>query len=99
MSQEAYQKLIDVITHAAEPINKKKDKYAALLEQIGSSRFVLMGEASHGTHEFYQARIELTQQLIEKKNFMAVAIEADWPDVYSIHHYLQGMGNKKDWKE
>lgn len=67
MSREVYQKLIHVITDAAQPLSDKADKYSSLLDKIGNSRFVLIGEASHGTHEFYQARIEITQQLIEKK--------------------------------
>jgi erythromycin esterase-like protein len=96
MSEQAYQKLIDVIADVAEPLSKQADKYSSLLDKIGNARFVLLGEASHGTHEFYQARIEITQQLIEKKNFMAVTIEGDWPDAYRIHRYLQGVGSEED---
>ncbi len=50
----------------------RKNKYASLLEKIGNARFVLIGEATHGTQEFYQARAEITQELIEKKGFMAL---------------------------
>ena len=99
MSEQIYQKLIDILTETAQPLSDGTDKYSSLLDKIGDSRFVLIGEATHGTHEFYQARIEITQQLIEKKNFMAVAIEGDWPDAYRIHRYLQGKGNKKDWED
>lgn len=99
MSEQAYEKLINVINDAAEPLSNQKDPYASLLNKIGDSRFVLIGEASHGTHEFYQARIDITQQLIEKKNFMAVAIEGDWPDAYSIHRYIQGLGSKKNLEQ
>lgn len=99
MDENIYQKLIDTITDAAQPLPEGIDKYSSLLEKIGDARFVLIGEASHGTHEFYQARIEITQQLIEKKNFMAVAIEGDWPDAYRIHRYLQGKGNKENMEE
>lgn len=98
MSELTQQKLIDIITEAAQPLSGD-NKYSTLLDQIGDARFVLIGEASHGTHEFYQARIEITQQLIEKKNFMAVAIEGDWPDAYRIHRYIQGKGNKNDSEE
>lgn len=52
-----------------------------LLERIGDSRIVLLGEASHGTAEFYEMRAKITQALIEKKGFIGVAVEADWPDV------------------
>ena len=99
MNKQIYQKLIDTITAAAQPLSESTDKYSSLLDNIGDSRFVLIGEASHGTHEFYQARIEITQQLIEKKGFMAVTIEGDWPDAYRIHRYLQGKGNKDDWQD
>lgn len=90
MDTDVYQKLIRVIADASEPLIKQANNYNSLLDKIGDSRFVLIGEASHGTHEFYQSRIEITQQLIEKKNFMAVAIEGDWPDAYGVHRYLQG---------
>ncbi|MFZ2314450.1 MAG: erythromycin esterase family protein [Gammaproteobacteria bacterium] len=99
MSEQVYEKLINVITDAAEPLSETKDKYSSLLDNIGDSRFVLIGEASHGTHEFYQARIEITQKLIEQKGFMAVAIEGDWPDAYRIHRYLQGKDSEKNWKQ
>lgn len=99
MSGQIYQKLIDILTEAVQPLSKQADKYSSLLDKIGDSRFVLIGEATHGTHEFYQARIEITQQLIEKKNFMAVTIEGDWPDAYRIHRYLQGKGHKRDWEQ
>jgi erythromycin esterase-like protein len=93
MNTDAYQTLVNVIHDAAVPITDSRDKYTSLLDKIGDARFVLMGEASHGTHEFYQTRIELTQQLIEKKGFMAVMIEGDWPDAYRIHRYVQGAGD------
>lgn len=99
MSEQIYEKLIKVITDVAEPLSIQNNKYDSLLDKIGDSRFVLIGEASHGTREFYQARIEITQQLIEKKDFMAVAIEADWPDAYKINRYIQGKGNKEDWEQ
>jgi erythromycin esterase-like protein len=99
MNEQVLEKLVNVITDAAEPLSEKKEKYAALLDKIGDSRFVLIGEATHGTQEFYQARIEITRELIEKKNFMAVAIEGDWPDAYRIHRYIQGTGSKIDWQE
>lgn len=93
MNRDAYQRLIDVVHDAAIPITDSTEKYASLIQNIGNARIVLMGEASHGTHEFYQTRIELTQQLIEKKGFMAVMIEGDWPDVHRMHRYVQGAGD------
>lgn len=82
-------KLVEAINEAAIPLEKPTD-YALLLKHIGDARFVMIGEASHGTEEFYQTRIEITQQLIQKHGFMAIAIEADWPDAYRVHQYLQG---------
>jgi protein-L-isoaspartate(D-aspartate) O-methyltransferase len=61
-----------------------------LLERIGDSRLVLLGEASHGTAEFYEMRARITQELIEKKDFYIVAVEADWPDATHINHYIHG---------
>lgn len=92
MENHSHQKLIEVINQAAIPM----PDYSSLLDQIGDARFVLMGEATHGTHEFYQARIEITQQLILQKGFMAVAIEGDWPDVYRVNRYVQGKWHQDD---
>ena len=65
----------------------------ALEEIIGDARIVLIGESSHGTHEFYEARAEITKWLIEEKGFCAVAAEADWPDAYRVNRYARGLGN------
>ena len=62
----------------------------ALLERIGDSRLVLLGEASHGTAEFYEMRARITRELIEKKGFTGIAVEADWPDAAVIDHYING---------
>lgn len=66
------------------------DDYDELLSMADNARFVLIGEASHGTHEFYQIRADITKRLIAEKDFMAVAIEADWPDAYHINRYIHG---------
>jgi erythromycin esterase-like protein len=64
-----------------------------LMERIGDSRFVLLGEATHGTHEFYRIRAELTKRLIREKGFAAVAVEADWPDAYRLNRYIRGASH------
>ena len=64
-----------------------------LLELIGEARFVLIGEASHGTHEFYSIRAKITKRLIAEKSFNAVAVEADWPDAYRINRYVRGTSD------
>lgn len=64
----------------------------ALEQLIGDARIVLIGESSHGTHEFYEARATITKWLIEEKGFCAVAAEADWPDAYRVNRYVRGLG-------
>jgi len=61
-----------------------------LMERIGDSRVVLLGEASHGTAEFYEMRARITKELILKKGFTIVAAEADWPDAAHIDHFIHG---------
>jgi erythromycin esterase-like protein len=56
---------------------------------VGNRRLVLLGEATHGTHEFYDARAEITKRLIVEKGFGAVAVEADWPDAYRVNRYVR----------
>jgi erythromycin esterase-like protein len=63
------------------------------MEMIGESRFALLGEASHGTHDFYHTRAQITERLITEKGFSAVAVEADWPDAYRVNRYVQGRGD------
>lgn len=62
-------------------------------ELIGDARIVLIGESSHGTHEFYEARAAITKWLIDEKGFCAVAAEADWPDAYRVNRYVHGRGD------
>ncbi len=67
-------------------------QYDQLLEGIGDARLVLLGEATHGTHEFYRERAFITRRLIAEKGFCAVAVEADWPDTYRINRFVRGVG-------
>jgi erythromycin esterase-like protein len=99
MHNNAYQKLLNTLNAAIEPLSEQEDRYSSLVEKIGDARFVLIGEATHGTHEFYQTRAEITYQLIKQKGFMAIAIEGDWPDAYRVHRYLQGVGDKKNVRQ
>ncbi len=64
--------------------------YDELLSWIGDRSLVLLGEATHGTHEFYRERCRITKRLIEEKGFIAVAVEADWPDAYRVNRYVCG---------
>ena len=65
-----------------------------LLAMIGDAPLVLIGEATHGTHEFYRTRAEITKRLIAEKNFNAVCIEGDWPDAYRVNRYAQGADDE-----
>ena len=85
--------LTDVVRQAAHPLKGADRDYDPLMEMIGDSRFVLLGEASHGTHEFYKERAHITKRLINEKGFTAVAVEADWPDAYRVNRYVRGEGN------
>jgi erythromycin esterase-like protein len=63
-----------------------------LFDLVGDAHFVLIGEASHGTSEFYAARARITRRLIEEQGFCAVAAEADWPDAYRVNRHVRGHG-------
>jgi erythromycin esterase-like protein len=82
--------VVDTVRANAEPLVPAPQRYDALLDVIGDARFVLIGEASHGTHEFYLERARITRRLIEAKDFTAVAVEADWPDAYRVNCYVRG---------
>ncbi|MGF1498436.1 MAG: erythromycin esterase family protein [Elainellaceae cyanobacterium] len=82
--------LSDAIRQTAHPLTGATTNYDALLERVGSAQFVLIGEASHGTHDFYYERAEITKRLIQEKGFTAVAVEADWPDAYRINRFVRG---------
>src|SRR6185503_5190520 len=70
--------------------------YRPVLDRVGDARFVLLGEGSHGTHDFYHERAEITKRLIIEKGFTAVAVEADWPDAYRVNRYVRGEGDDKN---
>src|ERR1039458_10428743 len=67
--------------------------YDALLDLVGDRRVVLIGEASHGTHDFYRERARITRRLIDDRGFTAVAVEADWPDAYRVNRYVMGLSD------
>ena len=81
-----------IVREIALPFNGATD-YDSLISLIGDARFVLLGEASHGTHEFYFERAQIAKRLIAEKGFTVIAIEADWPDASRVHRYVRGMGD------
>src|SRR4051812_47528129 len=86
----------DDLRRSAHPLQGNRDDYEPLLDMVGNASFVLLGEGSHGTHDFYAARAEITKRLIAEKGFGAVAVEADWPDAYRVNRYVRGEGDDKD---
>jgi erythromycin esterase-like protein len=93
MSNPTITKLSDGVRQAAHQLSGAPEDYNPLMELIGDARFVLIGEASHGTHEFYEQRAEITKRLIQEKGFTAVAVEADWPDAYRVNRYVRGIND------
>src|SRR5437764_15477930 len=85
--------LTGAVRETAHLLTGTAEDYDPLMKIIGDARFVLLGEASHGTHEFYQARAEITKRLITEKGFVAVAVEADWPDAYRVNRYVRGLND------
>jgi len=80
----------------AHPLTGDHRDYDALLARIGDARIVLLGEASHGTHEFYRERARITKRLVAEHGFTAVAIEGDWPDAYRVNRYVAGGRTDRD---
>jgi erythromycin esterase-like protein/predicted phosphoribosyltransferase len=73
--------------------------YDALVARAAACRFALIGEASHGTHEFYRERAEITKRLIIEGGYTAVAVEADWPDAYRVNRYVRGESDDASAEE
>ena len=81
----------DLVREAAHALTGSRSDYDPLLDFIGDAHFVLLGEASHGTHEFYRERAKITKRLIQEKGFNAIAVEADWPDSWRVNRCVQGL--------
>ena len=84
--------LARALRETAHPLTGAPDDLDPLMDLIGDSSLVLIGEATHGTHDFYRLRARLTQRLIIEKGFTAVAAEADWPDAWRLNRYVLGTG-------
>ena len=83
----------------AHPLRGAAQDFDPLIELAEDARIVLIGEATHGTHEFYRQRAQLTKRLILEKGFVAVAAEADWPDAYRVNRYVRGIGHDSEAEE
>jgi erythromycin esterase-like protein/predicted phosphoribosyltransferase len=106
-SQTTDEEVVELLEQARRPplpgppeilhrITGASEDYDALVERAAGARFVLIGEASHGTHEFYAARAEITKRLIAEHGFDAVAVEADWPDAYRVNCFARGANDDED---
>jgi erythromycin esterase-like protein len=87
---------LGALRREAHPLTGDHRDYDPLLALIGDARIVLLGEASHGTHEFYRERARITKRLITERGFSAVAIEGDWPDAYRVNRYVSGGSRDPD---
>jgi erythromycin esterase-like protein len=90
---------LDTLRVVAHPLAEDAPDYAPLLRRIGDARFVLLGEATHGTREFYRERARVTRRLIEERGLLAVAVEGDWPDAARVNRYVRGIGHDADARE
>jgi erythromycin esterase-like protein/predicted phosphoribosyltransferase len=88
--------VIEVLRAAVRPLTRTAGDYDPLIERIGDARVALLGEASHGTHDFYSERAEIAKRLITEKNFTAIAVEADWPDAYRVNRYVCRLSDDID---
>lgn len=81
--------LAKIVGNLTTPLEDAHD-LNPLMNYIGDARYVLLGEASHGTHEYYTWRMKITKRLIEEKGFSFIAVEGDWPDCYKVNRYIKG---------
>ena len=91
--------IIDAVREAAQPLEGNARDYDSLLKLIGNAQFCLLGEATHGTHDFYRERAEITKRLIKEKDFTAIAVEADWPDAFRVNRYVRGLSDDRSADE
>jgi erythromycin esterase-like protein len=87
--------LIEAIRSTSSPIGDETHAWDDLIDLVRDARFVLLGEASHGTHEFYRARSEITRRLVTELGFNVIAAEADWPDAYRANRWVRGLGEDR----
>jgi erythromycin esterase-like protein len=88
--------ILEVLRRGAVWFEPTIDGFGSLLDSVGDASLVLIGEASHGTHEFYRTRAELTKALLRGKRFNIVAVEADWPDAYRANRWVRHASNDPD---
>jgi len=87
---------VRILREAARPLADATDVPDELIDQLAKARFVLLGEASHGTEDFYACRARITQRLVAERGFDAVAVEGDWPDAWRVNRHVRGGGDDRD---
>ncbi|MWJ27880.1 erythromycin esterase family protein [Halomonas sediminis] len=93
MKRDDDKRAVQAIEENALELKGTAEDYDAIVEAARGKRFVMIGEASHGTQEFYRIRAEITRRLIEEEGFAAVAVEADWPDAYAVNRYVWNVSS------
>src|SRR5258706_16040585 len=93
MSDTTLTVLTSAVRETAHALTGATTDYDSLMQLIGHARFVLLGEATHGTHEFYWARAAITKRLITEKGFVAVAVEGDCQHGYRVNRYFRGIND------
>ncbi len=93
MSVSAAKLSSDVLREVVHPLRAEDQDYDPVLSLVGNASLCLLGEATHGTYEFYRERAEITKRLIKEKGFTAVAVEADWPDAFRVNRYVRGLSD------
>src|SRR6476620_4156533 len=89
-------RITELLQETVHPLHGVQTDYDPLMDLVGDARVVLLGEATHGSREFYRARAHITRRLIQEKGFTAVAVEADWPDAYRVNRYVLGRSRDAD---
>jgi erythromycin esterase-like protein len=84
---------LQTIRTSAHPVTGSERDYDPLMRLVGNASFVLLGEATHGTHEFYRERARISRRLIGERRFSGIAIEGDWPDAERVNRYVRGIGS------
>lgn len=88
--------LLEALRDHLRPLPAEASADDALLQQLGRAKLALLGEASHGTHEFYAERAALTRRLVLEHGFNAIVVEADWPDAWRVNRYIRGASDDSD---
>ena len=95
-SAEASTDAVRAVAAAAVPLTGAADDYAKLMPAMANARFVLLGESTHGTREYYRERARISEQLIREQGFGAIAIEGDWTPTLRVDRYVRGLGSDRN---